>query len=154
MSTVHTRPQPPSRGVTLIILMIMLVVVTLVTLSSLRSTTQQERMAGNSRDRQRAFQAAEAAVQKCLEELDNGTYSKTPLTPAAAAATPLWEVAANWEDGAANSTAVTVSGAGLSANPRCLVEALGATGSYRVTGRAVGGSADTVVMLQATYSKE
>jgi type IV pilus assembly protein PilX len=153
MPAVH-RPQPPRRGVTLVILMIMLVVVTLVTLSSLRSTTQQERMAGNSRDRQRAFQAAEAAVQKCLEELDAGTFAGAPQTPAAATATPLWDLAATWTSTSATSTAVTVASAGLSSNPRCLVEAIGTLGSYRVTGRAVGGSPDTVVMLQATYSKE
>ena len=154
MRALNRRPSLPRRGVTLVILMIMLVVVTLVTLSSLRSTTQQERMAGNSRDRQRAFQAAEAAVQKCLEELDNSTFLGALQTPAAANATPLWDVANNWASTSTVSTAVTVSNAGLSANPRCLVEAIGTSGSYRVTGRAVGGSADTVVVLQATLSRE
>jgi type IV pilus assembly protein PilX len=65
----------------------------------------------------------------------------------------LWDVPTSWTD--ATSTAVTMpSNAGVSADPRCLVETLGSLGSYRVTGRAVGGSADTVVLLQATYSAE
>jgi type IV pilus assembly protein PilX len=148
------RQRAAQRGVTLIITLVMLVVVTLIVVSSLRSTTLNERMAGNSRDRQRAFQAAEAAVRSCLSQLDANTYSGVKLTPVASAASaPQWEVDTNWTG--TNSTAVTVdAAAGLNANPRCLVETLGAFGSYRVTGRAVGGSADTVVMLQATYSQE
>jgi type IV pilus assembly protein PilX len=151
MNSASSRPSA-QRGVTLIITLVMLVVVTLIAMSSLRSTTLNERMAGNSRDRQRAFQAAEAAVRVCLAQLENNNYLGTKSTSAAAGATPLWEVATNWTD--TTSTAVTVTGAGLNANPRCLVENLGSAGSFRVTGRAVGGAADTVVMLQATYSAE
>jgi type IV pilus assembly protein PilX len=151
MNTVR-RPQRPRQGVTLIIMLVMLVVVTLVTLTGLRSTTMNERMAGNSRDRQRALQAAEAAVQSCLQQISDGT-PPNPQTPAAATAAALWDVPGTWTNNAI-STAVVVAGAGLSANPRCLVETIGLLGSYRVTGRAVGGSPDTVVMLQATYSNE
>jgi type IV pilus assembly protein PilX len=151
MKTVR-RPQPRQRGVTLIIMLIMLVVVTLVTLTGLRSTTMNERMAGNSRDRQRALQAAEAAVQSCLQQISDG-FPPNAQTPAAATATALWNDPATWTNNA-KSTAVPVANAGLSANPRCLVETIGLLGSYRVTGRAVGGSPDTVVMLQATYSNE
>lgn len=141
------------RGATLIITLVMLVLITLVGVSSIRNSTADERMAGNARDRDKAFQAAEAAVQQCLAQLQSETYAGTPLTPAAANATPHWEVAANWSNG--NSTAITVDTAGLSAQPRCMFEALGAgTGSYRVTGRAVGGSSLTEVMLQATFSNE
>jgi type IV pilus assembly protein PilX len=140
------------QGVTLIITLVMLVVITLITISSMRSTTMNERMAGNARDRQRAFQAAEAAVRSCLSQLDANTYTGTKSSPAAAGSTPVWEVDSNWTD--TTSTAVSVTGLTLNANPRCLVETLGALGSYRVTGRAVGLSADTVIMLQATYSPE
>jgi type IV pilus assembly protein PilX len=142
------------RGVTLIITLVMLVLITLVGVSSIRTSTMDEKMAGNSRDRDKAFQAAEAAVQTCLARLANETYTGTPLTPAAANATPLWEVAANWTNG--NSVEVDLGAAAqLAAQPRCMYEALGAgTGSYRVTGRAVGASTLTVVMLQATYSTE
>lgn len=143
------------KGVVLIIALVILVLVTLVGLSTIRTTTMEEKMAGNSRDRDKALQAAEAVVQACLAQLDAGTYVGTVHTPAAAPATPLWEVSGNWVVSSVASTAVNIANAGLAQDPRCLVEALGATtGSYRVTGRAVGGSAETVVMLQATYSKE
>jgi type IV pilus assembly protein PilX len=140
------------RGVTLIVTLVMLVLITLVGVSSIRNSTMDERMAGNSRDRDKAFQAAEAAVQTCLAAIQAETYAGTPLTPAASNATPVWEVAANWAN--ANSVEVNLgTAARLAAQPRCMYESLG-TDSYRVTGRAVGASTLTVVMLQATYSKE
>jgi type IV pilus assembly protein PilX len=150
----HAR-RADQRGATLIVLLVMLVVVTLLTLSSLRSTTQEERMAGNFRDRDKAFQAAEAVVQTCIAQVKAGTYpTATTLAPVVATA-PSGSASANWDNAwtNANSTAVTITGAKLAADPRCMVETL-STGSFRVTGRAVGANADTVVILQATYSTE
>jgi type IV pilus assembly protein PilX len=153
----HAR-RADQRGATLIVLLVMLVVVTLLTLSSLRSTTQEERMAGNFRDRDKAFQAAEAVVQTCIAQVKAGTYPlATTLAPVAATAasgsTPAnWDASDAWTN-ATKSTAVTITGAKLAADPRCMVETL-STGSFRVTGRAVGANADTVVILQATYSTE
>jgi type IV pilus assembly protein PilX len=148
----HSSIGSQQKGVVLIIALVILVLVTLVGLSTIRTTTMEEKMAGNSRDRDKAFQAAEAVVQRCLALVDSGTYPAPVLTPVAAPTTPVWEVDTNWTG--ANSHAVNIIDAGLAADARCMVEALGASGSYRVTGRAVGGSAETVVMLQATYSKE
>jgi len=154
----HPRYRAPrrsrQRGVTLVIVLIMLVLIMLVGVYSLRGATVDERMAGHTRDRDKAFQAAEAAVRSCLADLVAGSYGGVTLTPSAATATPVWDVTGNWTGG--NSTAVTLdTSAGLSAYPRCLVEELGTgSGNYRVTGRAVGGSAQTVVMLQATYAIE
>ena len=148
------QPRRAQRGVTLIITLVMLVLITLVGVASIRNSTMDEKMAGNSRDRDKAFQAAEAAVQSCLGKLKDETYAGTPLTPTAAGTTPNWEVTVNWSNG--NSVEVDLgTAAKLAAQPRCMYEALGAgTGSYRVTGRAVGASSLTVVMLQATYSTE
>ena len=143
--------QRGQRGVTLIITLVMLVLVTLVIVSTVRTSTMDEKMAGNARDRDKAFQAAEAAVQSCIAALQSSTYTGTPLTPAAFDATPNWEVAANW--GNAKSVAVDLgNGAKLSSQPRCMYEALVAgSGNYRITGRALGGSSLTEVILQATY---
>jgi type IV pilus assembly protein PilX len=152
-----TLPRHKQSGATLIILLVMLVVITLLATTTVRSTAMSERMAGNARDRNKALQAAEAAVRTCLIQVNAGTYAGTVLTPVLPTAspnTPHWEIDANWGSTASASTAVTVANAGLAQPPRCMVEALGAAGSYRVTGRAVGGSSDSVVMLQATYSKE
>lgn len=140
-------------GVTLIVLLVMLVVITLLTMSSLRSTTMEEKMAGGFRDRDKAFQSAESAVQTCLIQVQSGLYTGSKLTPVLSGTPAHWDVAANWDGTNTNSTVVTVTGANVSVDPRCMVEDLGA-GSFRVTGRAVGASPETVVMLQATYSNE
>ena len=138
------------QGAMLIIALVMLVLITLISISTVRTTTMQERMAGNSRDRDKAFQAAEAAVQSCLTAISAGTYAGTPLTPTSSPTAQRWE--GTWDN--SNSTEVTVDTAGLAAQPRCMYETLGSGGSYRVTGRAVGSSTLTVVILQATYSVE
>lgn len=152
----HRKRQRGQRGVTLIITLVMLVLVTLVIVSTVRTSTMDEKMAGNARDRDKAFQAAEAAVQSCIAKLQSSLYTGTPLTPAAFDATPNWEVAANW--GNANSVAVVVVAADdpisakLSSQPRCMYEALVAgSGNYRITCRALGASSLTEVILQATY---
>jgi type IV pilus assembly protein PilX len=145
-------PVRSQRGATLIITLVMLVLITLLGLSAIRSTTVDEKMAGSSRDRERALQAAEAAMRYCLGQIKNSTYTGTPLVPAAISAKPHWEVATNWSN--TNSSPVTIDTT-LAAQPRCMYEALGAgTGNYRITGRAVGGSTLTEVMLQATYTAE
>lgn len=150
-------PARAQRGATLIILLITLVVITLLSVTTIRSTVMDEKMAGNSRDRNKAFQAAEAAVQACLAKIDASDFAGiTRLDPATSPAPPVWEVAANWAD-KAYEVRLTASGvpadSGLAQNPRCMVESLSGK-SWRVTGRAVGGSDSSVVVLQATYSQE
>ena len=146
------------QGAVLIIALIMLVLITMVSIATIRTGTMDEKMAGNARDRDKAFQAAEAAVRSCLSELQAGTYvgtTPTQLTPAAPPASQVWDVSSNWDSGSVYSKAITVDSTGLASQPRCMFEVLGAgTGSYRITGRAEGASSKTVVMLQATYSVE
>jgi type IV pilus assembly protein PilX len=136
------------RGATLIITLVMLVLITLLGVSAIRASTGDEKMAGNTRDRDRAMQAAEAALRTCLNQVKNTTYTGTPLAPAAIAGVQNWEVAANWSN--TNSTAVSIDST-LAAEPRCMFETLG-TGNFRITSRAVGGSSLTEVILQATYA--
>lgn len=154
MKPSHLHSRRRQDGAVLIITLIMLIVITLVTVSSVRSTTVDERMAGNARDRNKAFQAAEAAVQNCLAMVNAHSFPGTVQTPALPPNPPLWDVEANWETSAAASYPIPMTDAQLAEDPRCLVETLSSTGSFRVTGRAVGSSADTVVMLQATYSTD
>ncbi|HEX7136763.1 MAG TPA: PilX N-terminal domain-containing pilus assembly protein [Vicinamibacterales bacterium] len=53
------------RGVALIIGLVILAVLSLIGGAAFSITTQEERMAGNSRDRMRAFEAAEASLRDC-----------------------------------------------------------------------------------------
>jgi type IV pilus assembly protein PilX len=161
LSNASRRRHPRNElGAMLLVTMVILMLITMVTISTIRATTLDERMAGNARDRDRAFQAAEAAVRLCLNQLQATppTYPIGTLTPVASGAPPHWEVDSNWTSDTI-STAVTLTAADeaqneLSAQPRCMVETLGSTGSFRVTGRAVGGSPDSIVILQATLSDE
>lgn len=51
------------RGAVLLVSLVMLLLLTLIGLASMRMVQLEERMAGNLRDRQMAFQAAEAALR-------------------------------------------------------------------------------------------
>lgn len=59
-------PRPPlrrQRGIVLVVALIMLLLMTMAGLASMRGTTLEERMAGNWRDQNLAFQGAEAALR-------------------------------------------------------------------------------------------
>jgi len=168
----HPRPRPmrklgsgqrSQQGAILAIAMIMLVLITMISLTVIRSATVEEKMAGNSRDRDKAFQAAEAAMRICLARLADESYTGTSPTaqlPAAAGTVQVWAPnSANWADdtiAAPVSTAnIDLAAYGLSASPRCIYETLGTgTGSYRVTTLAKGAQDATAVILQATYTNE
>jgi type IV pilus assembly protein PilX len=161
------RGRQQQRGAVLVIALIMLVLITVVAMSTIRSTTTDERIAGNVRDRERAFQAAEAVVQACLDAVQAGTYESgtvngeilTPVLATDSPSTQNWDDINNWADTDANKKSVKISVKSdtynLDSDPRCMVEKLSDTKkSFRVTGRAVGASPDSIVLLQATYSEE
>jgi type IV pilus assembly protein PilX len=156
MKQMRSTPQSQQQGAVLVVALIMLLLITMVSVVSIRTSTMDERMAGNARDRDRALQAADAAVRTCLKQLTvdvPSTFTGTILPPATTG-TENWDVDANWEAGNPNSVEISFPNAGLASNPRCMVERLGTGDNFRVTGRAVGGSATSVVIIQATYSSE
>jgi type IV pilus assembly protein PilX len=66
LSPLHAgRSMAAQRGIALIIGLIILAVLSMIGVAAFSITTQEERMAGNSRDRMRAFEAAEAALRAC-----------------------------------------------------------------------------------------
>lgn len=142
----------PQRGVTLITGLVFLVILTLISLAAMRTTALEERMAGNARDQDVAFQAAEAAMRDAMKQLPG-------LTPASAFAagcaaglclnnpvTPVWEaLSANNQWITANTAmyggaALTINGTtNLPVQPRYIIELLPATvppaGSSASTGK-------------------
>lgn len=81
------RRSPPARqqGIILIVALLFLVLLTIVGVSSSVNTTLEERMAGNARDQQIAFQAAESALRDAeidLETAIGGIGNRDPLTVA------------------------------------------------------------------------
>jgi type IV pilus assembly protein PilX len=160
------------RGVALIVSLIMLLLMTLLAISSMNTTVLEEKMAGNYKDRNMAFQAAEAGLRA------GETYLRTtPVLPVFDGATaglyqptssglPRWQVV-NWSA----SGAIKAYGNGLkdiSSPPNYIIEELqpvtekGGSAEagkalenrfYRITSQAVGGTDTAIVMLQSTYKR-
>jgi type IV pilus assembly protein PilX len=142
-------------------------------------TSLEEKMAGNMRDRNLAFQAAEAALNAGETYLSstsplpafnctNGLYpaqgagcNKPNVESTTAPMPPVWENI----DWAAKSVAY-VGNLGLTTNPRYIIEDMAvadcpgsASGAkdchkYRITSYATGGTQAAVVMLQSVYDKK
>jgi type IV pilus assembly protein PilX len=147
-------------GVVLPVSMIMLLLLTLISITSSQVAGLEEKMAGNSRDSNLAFQAAEAALR---------------AGEAATAGTPTLYTGTQPIDWT-NAAVTTYSGGtltGISQAPVYAIEDLGGTGGsdecspceggapppsagsrlYRITARGTGGTTDAVVVLQSTYKR-
>lgn len=70
----HTAPAR-QQGAALVVSLIILVVMTVIAVTAARTTTLEERMAGNARDRHIAFEAAEAALHAAEDYLENNISS-------------------------------------------------------------------------------
>ncbi|MBB3048716.1 type IV pilus assembly protein PilX [Litorivivens lipolytica] len=162
------------RGAVLIVCLIFLLIMTVISASALQSTTLQERMAGNTRDTNSAFQAAEAALREAEAVLSsaslaafngsNGLYQDCSGTAAACAAP-------DWSD--RNSTtwaSVNQFGGGVNRDPQYIIEELTVQGSpavsldadtavmpykvYRITARGFGVSSNAMVVLRSIYRRQ
>jgi type IV pilus assembly protein PilX len=154
----------------LVIALIMLVMMTLLAISAAQITGLNERMAGFARDRDVAFQAAEAGLregERVLQQAVLPAFDSTaglyPILPPGDP--PRWKEI----DWSTSSVSYGATIAGVAAQPRYIVEEIailpGAGESldaaeaevtnafYRVTGRALGGEGNTVVVLQTTYRR-
>lgn len=174
MKTLH-KPLPTSvrrqSGMALITGLIFLVILTLLAIAAMRTTTLEELMARNTRDRDLAFQSAEAALRAGEEEL---TAAVLPAFAVNTGRTPriidgtrseYWTGTHPW---ATQSVAMGWQPQNTSAPPRYVIEllntgtgtggglgfgALTDQGVYRVTARGVGSSVNTFVILQAVYQR-
>lgn len=167
-----TQSAPRQGGVALIMTLIFLVLLTMIGVSSVRVSALEDRMAGSSADRYRAFQAAEATLRDCEVTLLAATLPAFNNTgghyqPAAAGTSPRWETV-DWSSSTA-TLAYSGSFSGVASKPRCIIEELASIqiptsggslraglplpdlGVYRITSRGTGVSGDTVVMLQTMY---
>jgi type IV pilus assembly protein PilX len=183
MSTLHPAIRL-QRGASLVIALMFLIVLTVLGLVAARSSTVQERMAGNDRDRAIAFEAAEAALRDA--ELDV-RQNLTPAAPFDAACTdglcrPSGVATANWDSiswaGATSRIYGVRTGAGayplaVANPPRYIVElmddvdarsgntikvqpgaSVGKATPFRITARGWGRRPGTQVELQSVYLKE
>lgn len=161
-------------GIALIVSVIMLLLMTLIGVTSSQVTSLEEKMAGNMRDRNMAFQAAESALRagEALVSASTPTLSCPGATPfgffvprdvdcdGILETDNVWDVI-NWDTQSRPYTNPLVD---LSTNPRFIVEDMGAIcvnvampcpaadvrRNYRITARANGGTTNAVVILQST----
>lgn len=159
------------RGTVLVISLIMLTVLSMLAFSAVRSTTAEERIAGDLRNSNVAFQAAETALRYCEGEVSRYIATRTADVPVHAftgnsAAIPpsAWKLSANWAEdntGMSRTVPAAMKLPHVSRQPECMIEewifALRNTLdgsepfiSYQVTARGYGGSADAIVLLQSS----
>lgn len=148
----HTHLPSGQRGVTLIVAMIFLAILALLGVTVAQTTQLEERMAGNTRDRDLAFQATEAALTWASMQNMTTLSGGATINTAADDDAVYWN-AYNWA-GATQLTGADISIANgvLAAYPQLVTERRGTTNRYRVTARGVGANNSTVVILQAEYT--
>lgn len=163
-------------GAALIVSLIMLLLLTMIGIFAMRTGVMEEKMAANQIDRDIAFKAAEVALRAgegtilnwtnlpiCSGNGAQGCWAKQSIDPVSTDAAPWWlqRNAAWW---LANGTAATQPQGAVSA-PRYVIEEIIKPGTsngekpvdqqqngakfYRVTARGVGGSSQSVVLLQS-----
>jgi type IV pilus assembly protein PilX len=151
------------RGASLLISLIFLVMMAMLGVTVANVTNLEERMAGNTRDRDLALQSAEAALRDAERRLASPAYRVgwPAVDPEKANDAAYWEdcftnkkgPCADPEDLEIELPSDTDPGA-VSSQPQFVIETkpmMGTTDIFRVTARAVGGSPDTIVVLQAEF---
>lgn len=159
------------QGAVLIVSLIMLLLLTILAISSMGTTIMEEKVTGNFKDKNTAFQSAEAALR------DGETYLRTTanlpsfdgttagLYQPTSLGNSRWNIV-DWT----NATAVRAYAglAGVADQPNYIIEELQPVLDkkdslevgvalenqfYRITTRAVGGTNTAVVMLQSVYKR-
>lgn len=157
------------RGSVLLVSLIMLLLITLVAVGGMQGTILQERMTGNLRDRDLAFQSAEAALREAEQTIDNDpdteafTDNQNGFYEVNNDNRPDWQTRANLDNG---SGFIEYGGdiPGVAVQPRYFIERLGIEepplnasdpiplpAFFRITALGTGGSENTEVVLTSVY---
>ncbi len=78
------------QGAVLFVSLLLLLVMTLITVAAMQTTTLEESMAANLKDRNLAFQAAESALRDAEQALRGDIKPQVQVNPALDPATPFW----------------------------------------------------------------
>ena len=161
-------PLQHQRGMALIICLIVLVVVTIMGLSSIRDTAMEEKMAGNMKNRNMAFQAAESALRE-----GEAYVETTSVLPSFDSTDGLYPQLSDVLNGVSWSVSSAVRSYGgtlsdLAEQPVYIIEQMDSELEseslevnqsadtqtyYRITARAVGSTTTAVVILQTIYRR-
>lgn len=186
MNTRTFSPHHPARreqGVILVTGLIFLLVLTMLGISAMSINTMEERMAGNSRDSNLAFQAAESGLRDAELDILNNISPASGFDAACtnglclppSSSTSLAQ-SIDWDDASITREYGAYTGAGplelVIAQPRYIIEVLPAlpadpgqsiaTGikpassgvAYRISALGVGGRLESRVILQSLFVKK
>ena len=178
------RIAPGEKGIVLISAMLILVVLTILSVSMFRTYGLQERIAGNVREKQRAFNAAQSTLQYAewwLAQGNGGSGSACTSLLDANAATPTTQVCSNamtrtqtaavpWKSATNADFGIqylppnlTVASPGqvnaYASAPRFYINPMGLDPSgklqlYQVSAMAYGGNSTAVTVVQSVYAIE
>lgn len=173
-ATQKQRSPRRERGAVLVVGLIFLAMLSLLGVAAHSVATQEERMSGNTRERVRAFQGAEASLRDCealilpTAVLPTFTNNTGGFYVAKAVSEKQYFESIDWTSAAA--VRVLPSGAaitGVARQPRCIVEEIGdifvnvggAVGLaqketlkvYRITAVGYGANGNTSAQVQTTY---
>lgn len=168
-TTMRTTAQ---KGSVLIVSLIILLVLTMIGVTAMGTSSLEEKMAGNSRDHELAFQAAEAALTDAQTFIE-GIVATTGFTNVgglyALTTSPDIQATSTWNS--TNSRAYSATLPNTATQPRYIIELRPTTGGgeilelngggnsaqaitmFRITARGTGGTNTAVVILQAFYGK-
>ncbi|QEL55857.1 pilus assembly PilX family protein [Chromobacterium paludis] len=162
----HLHPQ--QGGFTLIAALMILIVITIIGLAMMRGVGLQGRMAGNIREKGRAFEAAQAALdfsEWWLIQGTNGSSTQAACTRAQSAMTLCSNALATPTDTTAWGSSYTLSNTdlpllqnlGFAQPPQTYIQYMGlnsaANGAlYQITTLGYGGNTNSIVVLQSTYT--
>jgi type IV pilus assembly protein PilX len=160
-------------GAALVISLLILLVMTLIGVTAMSSSNLEEKMAGNSRDTELAFEAAEAS----LRGAENVVSNLATLSPFVGCTGSYLYAQGCFPDVTADATWATAASFGgsldkIKTTPKYIIEYTGDAGgsqglnvdnygdssseivsTFRVTARGTGGTDKAVVLLQSFYGK-
>jgi type IV pilus assembly protein PilX len=168
---------PMQNGFVLIASLLILIVMTVLAVSMFHSVGLQEQMAGNLREKARAFQVAQSTLQYLEYLLASGASSLAQSTSCSAPlSTPtICNNAVSIQNPSSTNSLMTISNGGTYstmqpalpiatsggagnyyANPQFYVQYLGLTADlqgqvYELTALGYGGNPNTVAVVQSTY---
>ena len=180
----HLRPPMPSRqrGVVLILALIILLALTILGVSGMSTTSMEERMAANTRDRQVGFQSAEAALREGEQFVANNLMDPTMFDSSCTnglcdcsdkgfGCVEYWtDTTLNVWNTASRHKTYSITYTQVAAPAEYIIEFMGYTDPggtppgyvpkagdpmmFRITAVGTGQSPNAKIMLQSTYKKD
>ena len=160
-------------GIALPVTLIFLLVMSMIGIAAIRNVMLEEKIAGNLRSRQLAFEAAEQGLRYCemlVQELSQSNaethlplLAAGPIAEGSNKGKNYWESAASWADNAMSiPLPSSIHSPNLKEAPRCMIEEMAFPGdyefqlipsdlpqAYRITARGIGTGSNVAIFLQS-----